>query len=458
MRAAAAHRRVAHLADVTGAPGSVLRRVRRGISRPGRPGRRGGGRRHGARRAGEPRTRPSLLRGTTTPGTVRQIPGGVGRNIAEGIFRASPPGAPPPFLLSVVGDDLAGGALLEAWRNLGHTLSAAGVRVCSGAATPAVAAVLDAGGEVAPASRTATPSRSPLDPPWIQAHAARIAAARVSSCWTGTARPPAPPPSPPRARRARLRLRVSARVLNKKARHSSGSSRYPWRRPRACSRRASRARWTSCPPTSRSCGPWRAPRGARGRRRADDGPKTNTMGKRKRVAVERRDARDDVDALLDAGIGSVVLGLGALGVVLCRREGNESRRRRTPAAKAPKTPRAKNARALRAHARSRASAEAPACAASWARGCAGGGERVALAAGHDLASAVSFALAAARRATPETDAPPCPFPACPSPRSPPTRGTPRPAATTTDRRRPQPPTGPSFRRRRFARRARRLPA
>ena len=154
---------------------------------------------------------PSLLRGTTTPGTVRQIPGGVGRNIAEGIFRASPPGAPPPFLLSVVGDDLAGGALLEAWRNLGHTLSAAGVRVCAGAATPAVAAVLDAGGEAAAGVADCDTVEAFLDPPWIRARRAHRRGARRRAGRELRARRRSPPP-PPRARaQRRLRLRVSTR-------------------------------------------------------------------------------------------------------------------------------------------------------------------------------------------------------------------------------------------------------
>ena len=180
MRAAAAHRRVAHLADVTAPPGPSSDAS--GAGSRGRDVPAGavvvvGGMVLDVQAS--PGPGPSLLRGTTTPGTVRQTPGGVGRNIAEGLFRASPPGAPPPFLLSVVGDDLAGGALLEAWRNLGHTLSAAGVRVCAGAATPAVAAVLDAGGEVAAGVADCDTVEAFLDPPWIQAHAARIAAARV---------------------------------------------------------------------------------------------------------------------------------------------------------------------------------------------------------------------------------------------------------------------------------------
>lgn len=109
MRAAAARRRVAHLVETT-SPSSVSGAVVvvggmvmdvRASPFPGH----------------------SLTRGTTCPGRVRQTPGGVGRNIAEGVVHIAPPGAPHPFLISAVGDDLAGGALLQAWRGLFDTTS-----------------------------------------------------------------------------------------------------------------------------------------------------------------------------------------------------------------------------------------------------------------------------------------------------------------------------------------------
>ncbi len=56
--------------------------------------------------------------GTTVPGEVRRLPGGVARNIAA-VLAALPSDAadahappPPPLLISAVGDDADGGALL----------------------------------------------------------------------------------------------------------------------------------------------------------------------------------------------------------------------------------------------------------------------------------------------------------------------------------------------------------
>ena len=208
MRAAAAQRRVAHLADVTASPGpsaDVSGAGSRGWDVPAGPVVVIGGMVLDVQASPGPGA--SLLRGTTAPGTVRQNPGGVGRNIAEGLFHASARGAPPPFLLSAVGDDLAGVALLEAWRKLGR-VSTAGVRVRAGAATPAVAAVLDAGGEVAAAVADCDTVETSLDVSWIQAHAARIAAARVV-VLDGNCAPAARKPS--RQRPTAVRLRVSTK-------------------------------------------------------------------------------------------------------------------------------------------------------------------------------------------------------------------------------------------------------
>ncbi len=55
----------------------------------------------------------ALSAGTTTPGEVHQVPGGVARNIAAVLAALQPPGSPPPLLLSVVGDDAPGDALLS---------------------------------------------------------------------------------------------------------------------------------------------------------------------------------------------------------------------------------------------------------------------------------------------------------------------------------------------------------
>ena len=399
MRAAAAHRRVAHLADVTAPPGPSSDAS--GAGSRGRDVPAGavvvvGGMVLDVQASPGPGA--SLLRGTTTPGTVRQTPGGVGRNIAEGLFRASPPGAPPPFLLSVVGDDLAGGALLEAWRNLGHTLSAAGVRVCAGAATPAVAAVLDAGGEVAAGVADCDTVEAFLDPPWIQAHAARIAAARVV-VLDGNCAPAALAAAVATARApSDASASASRRGVPKQK-----STPLVWFEPVSVAKAArvfeagvAREVDVVSPNLAELRAMARAARRASGRR-ADDDAENELENENENESPWNDATRDDVDALLDAGIGSVVLTLGALGVVLCRREGNESRI--TNHASRPSYARAP-------FVRTRVPALPP---SAGVRSLVGAGDALvagsaaALAAGHDLASAVSFGVAAARRAV-ETDA------------------------------------------------------
>ena len=114
-----------------------------------------------------------LRRGSSTPGRIIQTPGGVGRNIAEGILRVSPPGVEAPLLISAVGDDLAGRALIGAWTDLGASPDAIRIRV--GAATPVVAAVLDGEGEVAASVADTVTAERDIDPSWIANHARRIA-------------------------------------------------------------------------------------------------------------------------------------------------------------------------------------------------------------------------------------------------------------------------------------------
>ena len=61
-----------------------------------------------------------LRAGSSTPGAVRQNPGGVARNIAEGLARLVGDAGPAPLLISAVGDDVAGRALIDAWRASGR--------------------------------------------------------------------------------------------------------------------------------------------------------------------------------------------------------------------------------------------------------------------------------------------------------------------------------------------------
>jgi hypothetical protein len=54
--------------------------------------------------------------GTTVPGEVRHVPGGVARNIAAVLVALQTTADQPPLLLSVVGDDPPGVALLAHMR------------------------------------------------------------------------------------------------------------------------------------------------------------------------------------------------------------------------------------------------------------------------------------------------------------------------------------------------------
>jgi sugar/nucleoside kinase (ribokinase family) len=53
--------------------------------------------------------------GTTVPGMVKYVSGGVARNIAECICKLET----RPFMISVVGNDMAGDFLLKYWRSAG---------------------------------------------------------------------------------------------------------------------------------------------------------------------------------------------------------------------------------------------------------------------------------------------------------------------------------------------------
>ncbi|KAG1666514.1 hypothetical protein FOA52_014411 [Chlamydomonas sp. UWO 241] len=88
-----------------------------------------------------------VCRGTSVPGRVQQVPGGVGRNIAEGLSRLVGSPLPAPLLATVVGDDAAGTFLLAHLQSL--RLDTRLVEMRAGVATPCVVAVFDRGREVA---------------------------------------------------------------------------------------------------------------------------------------------------------------------------------------------------------------------------------------------------------------------------------------------------------------------
>lgn len=58
------------------------------------------------------------MRGSSVPGTVTQVPGGVARNIADGISQLLQQPSRAPMLISVVGADAAGAMLLSSLNKL----------------------------------------------------------------------------------------------------------------------------------------------------------------------------------------------------------------------------------------------------------------------------------------------------------------------------------------------------
>ncbi|GAX79447.1 hypothetical protein CEUSTIGMA_g6888.t1 [Chlamydomonas eustigma] len=91
--------------------------------------------------------RYELQRGSSVPGKVRQIPGGVGRNIAECLSCMIKSPAPAPVLATFLGDDAAGQALLSHLRSLRLNLSLTLIK--HGMPSPCVAVAFDKSGEVA---------------------------------------------------------------------------------------------------------------------------------------------------------------------------------------------------------------------------------------------------------------------------------------------------------------------
>ncbi|XP_010905070.1 pseudouridine kinase isoform X3 [Elaeis guineensis] len=81
--------------------------------------------------------------GTTTPGKVQYVSGGVARNVAECMSKLGN----KPFMISVVGHDVAGDLLLKYWKSAG--LPTKGILKLEGITTPVVSNIFDSSGELA---------------------------------------------------------------------------------------------------------------------------------------------------------------------------------------------------------------------------------------------------------------------------------------------------------------------
>lgn len=116
--------------------------------------------------------------GSSVPGRIRFIPGGVARNIAHSLLLlAASEGRPSPVLLSAVGDDDAGKALLHHWKSLGGDIRA--IYVIEGAMTPTVSIIFGSTGDVAASVADVAMLETELSQHRIAAHAETFKAAKV---------------------------------------------------------------------------------------------------------------------------------------------------------------------------------------------------------------------------------------------------------------------------------------
>ncbi|TKY58997.1 Pseudouridine kinase [Spatholobus suberectus] len=99
--------------------------------------------------------------GTTTPGKVYYVQGGVARNVAECMSKL---GA-KPYMISALGFDMAGDLLLKQWKFAG--LSTEGILKDKVIETPVVCSIFDVNGEVAAGVASVEALEKYLTPDWI---------------------------------------------------------------------------------------------------------------------------------------------------------------------------------------------------------------------------------------------------------------------------------------------------
>ncbi|CAL9073528.1 pseudouridine kinase-like [Musa acuminata AAA Group] len=100
--------------------------------------------------------------GTTKPGEVQYVSGGVARNIAECMSKLGT----RPFMISAVGFDMAGEMLLRYWKSAG--LSTEGILQSKSIRTPVVSIVFDSSGELAAAVASVEAVEKFLTPEFIK--------------------------------------------------------------------------------------------------------------------------------------------------------------------------------------------------------------------------------------------------------------------------------------------------
>ncbi|KAL6865297.1 hypothetical protein ACP4OV_016448 [Aristida adscensionis] len=106
-------------------------------------------------------TVPGMVRRATLTNDVKYVSGGVARNIAECMSKLGT----QPFMISVVGNDMAGDFLLKLWRSAG--LSTEGILRVNDVATPVVSNVFDRSGELIAGVASVGAVENFLIPSWI---------------------------------------------------------------------------------------------------------------------------------------------------------------------------------------------------------------------------------------------------------------------------------------------------
>ncbi|XP_015574632.1 ribokinase isoform X1 [Ricinus communis] len=110
---------------------------------------------------------------TTTPGKVQYALGGVARNIAECMSKLGT----KPYMISALGNDMAGNLLLEHWNSAG--LSTEGIQKHQKIRTAVISNIFDAHGEVAAGVADVEAVEKFLTPEWILQCKCKISSASV---------------------------------------------------------------------------------------------------------------------------------------------------------------------------------------------------------------------------------------------------------------------------------------
>ncbi|PKA59923.1 ribokinase [Apostasia shenzhenica] len=113
----------------------------------------------------------SLNPGSTSPGTVQYVSGGVARNVAECMTKLGS----KPFMISIVGFDMAGDLLLKFWESTG--LSTEGILKLKDFSTPIVSSIFDYNGDLVAGVASVHAVEKFLSPNWIIKFKHRISSA-----------------------------------------------------------------------------------------------------------------------------------------------------------------------------------------------------------------------------------------------------------------------------------------